>query len=219
MNRSVDARSDLYALGVTLYQMLTGCLPFTAADPLEWVHCHVARRPVPPAERCHNVPALVSAIVMKLLTKAADERYQTAGGLEHDLHCCLAQWEAEGRIGDFPLGDHDTADRLLMPEKTVRALARDESLLAPSNASSRAAGRNSCGLGVRDRQVFPRQRAGQGLVPPRGLFAGGKFDQYMPTFLMHLAHALQVWSAHSRQERREFARWRDACRGVSPNGH
>src|ERR1700756_1566488 len=85
MNRFIDARSDLYALGVTLYQMLTGHLPFTASDPMEWVHCHIARKPIPPAERSENVPAPLSAIVMKLLAKTAEERYQTAAGLERDL--------------------------------------------------------------------------------------------------------------------------------------
>src|SRR5207253_192793 len=117
MNRSIDARSDLYALGVTLYELLTGTLPFTAAEPMEWVHCHLARQPVPPAERCTEVPGAVSALIMKLLAKTAEERYQTAAGVEHDLRRCLAQWEAEGRIGDFPLGAHDTPDRLLIPEK------------------------------------------------------------------------------------------------------
>ena len=72
MNRSIDARSDLYALGVTLYQMLTGSLPFTAADPMEWVHCHIARKPVPPAERLETVPTPLSAIIMKLLAKTAE---------------------------------------------------------------------------------------------------------------------------------------------------
>src|SRR6201981_1462665 len=117
MNRSIDARSDLYALGVTLYQMLTGSLPFGAVDPMEWVHCHIARKPVPPAERSADVPATVSAIIMKLLATTAEERYQTAGGVERDLGRCLAEWEARGHIDGFPLGQQDTPDRLLIPEK------------------------------------------------------------------------------------------------------
>ena len=103
MNRSIDARSDLYSLGVTLYQMLTGTLPFAAADPLEWIHCHIARQPAPPGERA-AVPEPLSTITMKLLAKNAEERYQTASGLEADLRRCLAEWETHGRIDRVPAG-------------------------------------------------------------------------------------------------------------------
>ena len=103
MNRSMDARSDLYSLGITLYQMLTAALPFTAADPLEWVHCHIARQPTPPGDRA-AVPEPLCAIVMKLLSKNAEGRYQTASGLEADLRRCLAEWQSHGRIDPFRLG-------------------------------------------------------------------------------------------------------------------
>src|SRR5580704_4501464 len=129
MNRLTDARSDLYSLGVSLYQMLTCTLPFAAADSLEWVHCHIARRPTPPVERA-AVPELLSSLTMKLLAKNAEERYQTASGLEADLRRCLAEWELHGRIDAFPLGAHDVSDRLLIPEKLYGREGEIEALLA-----------------------------------------------------------------------------------------
>ena len=113
VNRSIDSRSDLYALGVTLYPMLTGRLPFTASNPMEWVHSHIARQAVAPAERLQGVRSAVSKIIMKLLAKTAEDRHQTAIGLESDLRNCLAAWEAQRRIEDFALGEQDMADRLM----------------------------------------------------------------------------------------------------------
>lgn len=117
MNRIIDARTDLYSLGVIFYELITGQLPFNASDPLEWVHCHIARSPRPPAQSNPTIPLPVSDIVLKLLAKTAEERYQTAEGLQHDLTLCAAKLEQDGGIAPFPLGQADVARRLLMPQK------------------------------------------------------------------------------------------------------
>src|SRR5215475_7705063 len=129
MNRSIDSRSDLYALGATFYQMLTGALPFNAADPMELIHCHIARQPAPPRASVPSLPIAVSDVVMKLLAKAAEDRYQTAAGVERDLRHCLTEWETRGLIDYFPLGQHYVANRLLIPEKLYGRTGEIEALL------------------------------------------------------------------------------------------
>ncbi|MBV8107829.1 MAG: AAA family ATPase [Hyphomicrobiales bacterium] len=179
MNRLIDSRSDLYGLGVTFYQMLTGSLPFSAANPAEWVHCHIARKPTPPAERLKTVPGVLSDIVMKLLAKTPEERYQTAVGVEHDLRRCRAQWEAVDRIDPHPLGERDRPDHLMISEKLYGREREVEALLAAFDRTV---------AGASPELVLVAGQAGVGksavthelhraLATRRGLFASGKFDQ------------------------------------------
>jgi len=223
MNRSVDSRSDLYALGVTFYQMLTGRLPFSASEPMEWVHCHIARRPTPPAERLASVPAPISDIVMKLLAKTAEERYQTAAGLEHDLRRCLAEWERDGRVEPFALGERDVPDRLLIPEKLYGREREVEALLAAfdrvveSGAPELVLISGYSGVG-KSSVVHELHKA---LVARRGLFAAGKFEQLKRD--IPYATLVQAFQSLARpllsMSDVELASWRNALReALEPNG-
>src|SRR6185295_1890925 len=214
VNRSIDSRSDLYSLGVTFYEMLTGSLPFMASDPMEWVHCHIARQPVPPVERLQNIPGSLSAIIMKLLAKTAEDRYQTARGVEHDLCGCLAAWEARRRIDAFPLGEHDTPDRLVIPEQLYGRAREIETLLASFDRVVKT-GMPQLVLvsgysGIGKSSVVNELH--KVLVPPRGLYASGKFDQYkrdIPYSTLAQAFASLIRRLLGKSQA-ELSVWRDA---------
>jgi PAS domain S-box-containing protein len=214
MNRSVDSRSDLYALGGTFYQMLTGSLPFSASDPMEWVHCQIARRPTTPAERLKDVPGVVSKIIMKLLAKTAEDRYQTAAGLECDLRRCLAARKAQRWIEEFPLGAQDVPDRLVIPEKLYGREREIETLRAAfdriveSGTAELVLVSGYSGIG-KSSVVNELHKA---LVLPRGLFASSKFDQYKRDIpFATLAQAFQrLIRPLLGKDEAELAPWRDA---------
>ena len=131
MNRPVDRRADFYQLGLLLYRVLAGRLPFEAADPLEWAHCHTARMPVALATVAPQVPGPVSDLVMKLLAKTAEQRYRHAASLERDLARCLADWERDGAVAPFVPGRDDVSGEIEAPELLH---GRDAPLAALRNA-------------------------------------------------------------------------------------
>ena len=179
MNRSVDSRSDLYSLGVTMYQMLTTQLPFTVKDQVELVHSHIARRPMPPIAVDTMIPRVLSDIVMKLLAKTAEDRYQSAFGLKSDLEKCLGQWKQFRNIDLFELGDADFSERFQIAEELYGREPEIQTLT--SVLESVMEGRREVllvtgdpGIG-KSSLVYEVQRQ---LARKRGYFVSGKFDQY-----------------------------------------
>ena len=219
VNRPVDARSDLYAVGVTLYELLDGGLPFAATTPIEWIHSHVAR-PAPPLGG--SVPPQVAAIVARLLAKTPDDRYQTAAALEHDLQRCLADLVATGGIEVRPLATRDRSHRLLIAERLYgrseasRALAASfERVAAGATELVLVSGYSGIGKTALVAELM-RSIAG---APVR--LARGKFDQYKRDIpYATLAEALQgLVREILRESDASVIRWRAALQdAIGGNG-
>jgi serine/threonine protein kinase len=117
MNRGIDYRSDFYSLGVTFFELLTGQLPFTTTDPMELLHSHIAKLPLKASDVNSSIPSMLCNVISKLMAKNAEDRYQSALGLKHDLEMGLHQWQETGEIFSFLLGQKDVPERFLIPEK------------------------------------------------------------------------------------------------------
>lgn len=178
MNRAIDHRSDFYALGATFYHLLTGSAPFEAADAVELIHCHIARMPVPPHVRRPSIPEPLSAILLKLLAKNAEDRYQSADGLLADLAECARQRSETGRLSSFPLGERDLPRTLRISEKLY---GREEPLAALRSAFERTASGQLELLVIEGYSGVGKSAVVRELHKPiaarRGYFAQGKCEQ------------------------------------------
>ncbi|MEG4324599.1 ATP-binding sensor histidine kinase [Microcoleus sp. herbarium5] len=179
MNRAIDYRTDFYSLGVTFYELLTRQLPWDYSDAMELIHCHIAKQAVPLHQINREIPKAVSDIVMKLLAKTAEARYQSPWGIIADLEECLEQLKNTGGIADFAIAQKDITDKFQIPQKLYGRETEVETLLAAFERVSRGStemmlvsGYSGIGKSALVQEVY------KPITKARGYFIAGKFDQF-----------------------------------------
>ncbi|MBW4614757.1 MAG: AAA family ATPase [Desmonostoc vinosum HA7617-LM4] len=179
MNRSMDYRTDFYSLGVTFYELLTQQLPCNYADAMELVHCHIAKQPVTPHEINPQIPKSISKIIMKLLDKKVEKRYQTTWGIITDLETCLTQLQTQGNISDFILAQQDLSNKFQIPQKLYGREQEVSALLAAFERVSAGtiemilvSGYSGIGKSALVQEIY------KPITKARGYFICGKFDQF-----------------------------------------
>lgn len=212
MNRVVDYRTDFYSLGATFYELLTGRPPFRSDDSLELIHWHIAKRPPSPAEINSEIPEPLSEIVMKLLAKTADERYQSASGLKADLEACASEWSSHNSITDFPLGQRDVSDHFTIPQALYGREREVQELLTTfdcvcegTTALMLVAGYSGIGKTSLIHELH------KPIVRRKGYFISGKFDQVVRN--IPFGALIQAFRGLVQQllteSEEQLARWRD----------
>jgi len=222
LNRTVDWRTDFYSFGVTLYEMFTGRLPFAAADELEIVHAHIARKPRSPRELNEEIPDVLSNIVMKLLSKSPEDRYQSAAGIKADLEQCLDRLRSSGRIEPFSLSLRDIFDRFHLPQDLYGRKREMDTLLEAFNRVCRGKKEmmlvcGPSGIGktalVREIQIPVAERGGR--------FIYGRFDPFernVPYSAVTAAFRDLVEQVLTESEE-SLDRWRERLlAALGPNG-
>ncbi|MBD1936254.1 ATP-binding sensor histidine kinase [Microcoleus sp. FACHB-68] len=179
MNRGIDYRSDFYSLGITFFELLTGQLPFPADEPMEMVHAHLAKQPLSICDLNPDLPIILGEIIRKLMAKNAEDRYQSALGLKHDLMRCQEAYQVAGKHAWFNLGERDISDRFLIPEKLYGREQEVQTLLEAfgrvANGASElmlVAGFSGIGKTAVVNEVH------KPIVRWHGYFIKGKFDQF-----------------------------------------
>ncbi|MGK7903014.1 MAG: AAA family ATPase [Hormoscilla sp.] len=223
MNRSLDYRTDFYSLGVTFYELLTQKVPYETEDALELVHCHLAKEPIAPSEIDPSIPRIISEIVLKLMAKNAEERYQSSWGLKADLENCWQQLESAGKIEVFPLANQDISDRFSIPQKLYGREAEIATLLAAFERVAETgkvelmmvAGYSGIGKSALVAEIHkPNTRL-------RGYFTDGKFDQFQRNIPYYaIVSALKgLMGQLLTESSSELAEWREKLlAAVGSNG-